>query len=65
MTATPEQARLLKEFESEFMREIPGNQLHHEEGFWMQRAFKKQAQSLVEVINEMGNPFLHDIVQNF
>ena len=26
----------------------------------MQRAFKEQAQSLVEVINQMGNPFLHD-----
>ena len=31
MTAGPEQARLLKEFECEFMRETTGNQLHHEE----------------------------------
>ena len=26
----------------------------------MQRAFKEQAQSVVEVINQMDNPFLHD-----
>ena len=60
MTAGPEQAQLLKEFECEFMREASDKQLHHEEGFWMQKAFKEQAQNLVEVINEMGNPFLHE-----
>jgi len=60
MTAGPEQARLLKEFETEFMRESPGKQLHHEEGLWMQKAFKNQTQSLVDTFNEMGNPFLHD-----
>ena len=54
MTAGPEQARLLKEFEREFMREASSKQLHHEEGFWMQKSFKEQAH------NEMGNPFLHD-----
>ena len=26
----------------------------------MQKSFKEQAQSLVEAIKEMGNPFLHD-----
>ena len=60
MTAGPEQAQLLKEFECEFMREASDKQLHHEEGFWMQKAFKEQAQNLVEIINEMGNPFLHE-----
>lgn len=60
MTAEPEQARLLREFKYEFMRETSGKQLHHEEGFWMQNTFKEQAQSLVEIISEMGNPFLYD-----
>ena len=41
------------------MRETPGNQLHHKD-FWMQRAFQEQAQNFVEIINQMGNPFLHD-----
>ena len=45
MTAGPEQAQLLMESECEFMRETPGNQLHHEAGFWMQRAFKEKAGS--------------------
>ena len=58
--AGPEQARLLKEFECEYMRETTNKQLHHEEGLWMQKVFKEQAQSLVQAINEMGNPFLHD-----
>ena len=60
MTAGPEQARLLKEFECEFMKEASAKQLHHEEGFSTQKAFKEQTQSLVDAINEMGNPFLHD-----
>ena len=60
MTAGPEQAQLLKEFETEFMREVSVRQLHHEEGLWVQKVSKEQAQSLVEIIHEMGNPFLHD-----
>ena len=60
MTAGTEQALLLKEFECEFMKEASAKQLHHEEGFSTQKAFKEQTQSLVDAINEMGNPFLHD-----
>ena len=63
MMAGPEQARLLKEFECEFMPEVSDNQLHCEEGLWTQKAFKEQAQSLAEVIREMGNPFLNDNAQ--
>ena len=59
MTARPKQAQLLKEFECEFMREASDKHLHHEEGFWMQKAFKEQAQDVVEIINELGNLFLH------
>ena len=50
MVSGPEQARLLKEFEE--------CSYHHEEGFSTQRIFKEQAVSLVQVINELGNPFL-------
>ena len=32
-------------------------------GLWTQKAFKEQAQSLAEVIREMGDPFLHDNAQ--
>ena len=49
MTAGPEQARLMKEFEREFIPEVVNQQKHHEEGF--------SSQNLVQSINEMGNPF--------
>jgi len=63
MMVGPEQARLLKEFECEFMPEVSDNQFHHEESLWTQKAFKKQMQSLAEEIREIGNPFLHDNAQ--
>jgi len=45
------------------MPEASGNQSHPEEGLWVQKVFKDQAQSLAEAVKEMGNPFLHASVE--
>ena len=58
MIAGPEQARLLKEFEQEFIPNVANKQLHHEEGLCTQKTFHEQAQNLVQAISEMGNPYL-------
>ncbi len=60
MIAGPEQARLLQEFENEFIPEVVNQQKHHEEGFSSQKTFKEQAKNLIQSINEMGNPFLDE-----
>ena len=60
MIAGPEQACLIKEFEQEYTRETVSTQCHHEEGACTQKSFQEQAKSLVQTINEMGNPFLDD-----
>ena len=56
-----EQARLLKEFEDCLSR-IKGCELgdHHEEEFSVQKDFKQEAASLIQIIEEMGNPLLDD-----
>ena len=56
-----EQARLLKEFEDNYLesKELECG-YHHEEGFSSQKSFKEQVASLTAVISEMGNPFLED-----
>ena len=64
MIAGSEQARLLKEFEQQYLNEATNNQLHHEEGYCTQRAFKEQVQNLVQVINDMGNPFFEDTAEH-
>ncbi len=60
MIAGPEQARLLKEFEREFIVKETKEYHHHEEGFCTQKTFREQTLSLVHAINEMSNPFLDD-----
>ena len=60
MIAGPEQARLLKEFEQEYISEEDHKQQHHEEGMSTQKTFKDQALALVQTISEMSNPFLDD-----
>ena len=62
MVSGPEQARLLKEFEEECISNMndPEPEFHHEEGFSIQKSFKEQTLSLINVLNEMGNPFLDD-----
>ena len=61
MVSGPEQVRLLREFEEEYLaKENSEHGYHHEEGLSMQKSFKEQAASLIQVINELGNPFLED-----
>lgn len=62
MVSGPEQARLLKEFEEDYLPNKKGLEYgyHHEEGFSAQKNFKEQAVNLVQTINELGNPFLDD-----
>ena len=59
MIAGPEQARLLKEFEQEYISD--GNKLHHiEGGMSTPKRFKEQALVLVHTISGMSNPFVDD-----
>ena len=60
MIAGPEQARLLKEFEQEYISEDGTKQQHHEEGMSTQKIFKEQALALVHTIRGMSNPFVDD-----
>ena len=59
MVSGPEQARLLAEFEGEYLpvQDPEINHMHHEEGLSSQKNFQKQVNKLVESIDEMGNPF--------
>lgn len=61
MVAGPEQARILTEFESQFLEsEEHSNQLQHKQNYSAQLLFHKQVNSLLEVISGMGNPFMDD-----
>ena len=60
MVAGPEQARLLVEFEGQFLDTANQNCLQHEQSCSTQATFKKQVKSLCEVVSNMGNPFLDD-----
>uniref|UniRef100_UPI00358E5A52 uncharacterized protein n=1 Tax=Myxine glutinosa TaxID=7769 RepID=UPI00358E5A52 len=64
MTSGPELARLMKQFENEYILdddpENPTNFEHHEQGLAAQKAFQQQVDSLSKVIQKMGNPFLDD-----
>ena len=61
MISGPEHARLLKEFE-DCLSSRKGCELgdHHEEEFSVQKNFKQEAANLIQIIEEMGNPFLDD-----
>ena len=61
MISRPEQTTLLKEFEDCLSRS-KGCELgdDHEEEFSVQKNFKQEAASLIQMIEEMGNPFLDD-----
>ena len=58
LLAGPEQARLIQELEEQFVIEKEGEGFHHDEGLSTQKTFQLHVLSLVEVINDMGNPFL-------
>eukprot|EP00057_Strongylocentrotus_purpuratus_P010110 XP_011664584.1 PREDICTED: uncharacterized protein LOC105438459 [Strongylocentrotus purpuratus] len=62
MLAGPEQARLLTEFESEYLPEEDPeeNFRHHEETQSNQESFRNQTAKLMKTINEYGSPFLED-----
>ena len=57
MVAGPEIARAGNEFESAYEVRKPANTCHHEQVSSVQKAFAKDVQNLIEVIDEMGNPF--------
>lgn len=63
MVAGPELVRLTEEFELSIdglHRRITSETRHHEQTRKFQVTFAQNAQSLVEVIEEMGNPFFED-----
>ena len=61
MIAGPEQARLLKEFESQLSGHYDEQDLHHhEQSVSVQELFKKHVCDLYSTIITMGNPFLDD-----
>ena len=57
MVAGPEQARLLTEFESQFMEEENSWCKQHEQGLSAQNLFQKHANSKYQTMTTMGNPF--------
>ena len=59
MIAGPEQARLLTEFEVQFVcSDEETNLPHHEQNQSVQDLFHKHVQDLCATISDMGNPFL-------
>ena len=64
MLSGPEMARLLKEFEEEYLGEDDKEDLtnlqHHEQGHSTQKKFQQHVVSLSETMKQMGNPFLDD-----
>ena len=48
---------MVKEFESTFEVTKPCDKCHHEQMPSVQKAFFKDVQSLISVLEEMGNPF--------
>ena len=57
MVAGPEQARLLTEFESQFMEEENSWCKQHEQGLSAQNLFQKHANSKYQTMTTMANPF--------
>jgi len=61
MVAGPEVARLIREFQNEtdsFNK--PPNTRHHNQSASVQSAFVKDVQSMVNVMEDFGNPFTDD-----
>lgn len=65
MVAGPEMARLLQEFESQVKdyQDVDQKNGHHEQGLHTQKAFQSHVKNLVNVVTEMGNPFLDDYLE--
>ena len=60
MVAGPEIARAVREFERTYDVGKPGDTRHHEQVPSVQKAFAKDVKSLINVIEQMGNPFCED-----
>lgn len=58
MVAGPEVVRMISEFEGSILKGATSSQRHHEQTRSSQALFVQHVQSLVEVVEEMGNPFL-------
>ena len=58
MVAGPEQAKLIEDFNSQYLDSEDVSSQHHEGGLASQETFRRQANSLCETITDMGNPFL-------
>ena len=60
MVSGPEMARLIGEFQTSAEKKQNTETCHHEQKQHIQSAFARDVQSLTEVFEEMGNPFLED-----
>ena len=60
MVSGPEQVSVLKEFEEKYLLNTEDSEMgfHHEENLTIQRNFKEYTNSLIEIIQELGNHFL-------
>jgi len=61
----PEFARLLREFQDQYLPETDSNDgkplTHHESGIAAQKTFQQQVQKLADAMKALGNPFQGDI----
>lgn len=60
MVAGLEVVRITSEFEASILKKTTLDQRHHEQTRSFQLLFAQQVQSMVEVVEEMGNPFLEE-----
>ena len=63
MLSGPETARLLHQFEGQYLTDTDSDtsdRTNHEMGLSSQKTFKKQVNNLADVVRGMGNPFLDD-----
>ena len=60
MVAGPEIARAVREFGSTYEARKPNDNRHHEQVPSVQKAFAEDVKNLVNVIEEMGNPFCEE-----
>ena len=59
ITAGPEIARIIEEFESTFQQQTKSTK-HHDQSPSVQRQFAKHVMAMVSTFEECGNPFRED-----
>ena len=57
MVAGPEVARLISEYEDKFSIHQESSPLHHEQIPSVQKKFLSNVKSIIEIIDDIGNPF--------